>query len=117
MGLYIAEGICILSCAGIVYLLVRAYPVAREYEKQIQSEEKRFHISPDTVYAWDKKILILLEKGLRKARVLLLKVDHTVSKKIDSVKKKSEAHEKSSNVFEELEKKADNINVEEESDR
>ncbi|MCL5012102.1 MAG: hypothetical protein M1320_01635 [Patescibacteria group bacterium] len=106
MGLYVAEGIFILACAGIVYLLARAYPVAREQAQQEEQESKRFHISSETIYAWDKKILTSLEKGLRRVRVAILKVDHAVSQKLDSVKKKTEAHEKNSlHVFAELEKK------------
>lgn len=111
MGLYIAEGIFILACAAIIYLLARAYPVAREQAEQAEQESKRFRISSETIYAWDKKILTFLEKGLRRIRVAILKIDHVVSQKLDSVKKKTEAREKSSlHVFAELEKKDEKEN-------
>jgi len=114
MGLYIAEGIAIIALVGIVYLMVRTYPMVRE-EKNAQQVEKRLAISSDTIYAWDKKILTFLEKGLRKSRVAILKVDHAVSQKLDTVKKKSEAHEKSSaGIFAELEKKIDEEKTDEE---
>ena len=106
MWLYIAKGIFIIALSGIVYLMIRTYPLVREQQEAEDALTKKSRVTSDTIYAFDKKILVFIEKGLRKARVAILKIDHAVSKKIDGVKKKSEAREKNSlEVFAELEKK------------
>ncbi len=106
MWLYIAKGIFVAALAGIVYLIIRTYPLVQEQQQEEERATKKSHTTGDAIYALDKKILVYIEKGLRKARVALLKIDHLVSQKLDGVKKKSQAHEKNSReVFAELEKK------------
>ncbi|MFA7201531.1 MAG: hypothetical protein WC099_00815 [Candidatus Paceibacterota bacterium] len=109
MWLYITKGIFVVALAGIIYLIIRTYPLVQEEQEQEESTTKKPQGASDTMYELDKKILVFIEKGLRKARVAILKVDHAVSQKLDTVKKKSRAHEKNSlEVFTELEKKDKN---------
>lgn len=108
MWLYITKGIFVVALAGIAYLMIRTYPLVKEQQEDEERATKKSHTTGDAIYALDKKILLVIEKGLRKIRVAVLKIDHMVSQKLDGVKKKSQAHEKDSReIFAELEKKDD----------
>lgn len=107
MWLYIAEGILVISLAGIVYFAIRTYPLAREQEQEMRTS-RGGRVDWNAIYRFDMKLLVIFEKLLRKIRVFILKTDNVVSEKIDQVKKKSGDREgNGSHVLIELEQKSE----------
>jgi hypothetical protein len=99
------EGIFVLSLAGIVYIVIRSYPIARIQEDDENHTTKGGRVDWNAIYRVDTKLLVVFEKLLRKARVFILKIDNEVSQKIDRVKKKSGEREgNGSHVLMELNK-------------
>lgn len=87
MTSFILEIIMVVSLGVVLYLFARALP--RVDDVSISSQDAKFNSNKLSVYLEkiDEWLKIVFEKFLRRVKVLLLKLDNIVSKKLNKFKK------------------------------
>jgi len=70
-----------ISLGVVLYIVARALPRIEEVEKESSEASPTPRIVVYLEQA-DEKLLVILEKALRRIRVVLLKLDNTVSQKL-----------------------------------
>jgi len=95
--------ILILSIAGILYIIHRKIPLLLKYPKYMAQEssmyqnfqEKMGEIKEKTSISkfWHEIIIPKIEKILRKFKVIILKLDNFLAKKVDKMREKIKRRE------------------------
>lgn len=83
---FVLEIIIFISLGGVLYLLVRALPRVDDqvFNQPTEIKTHWFSIYLEKIDRWLKA---LLERWLRRLRVIILKFDNTVSRKLNTFKK------------------------------
>ena len=84
----IIELAMMVSLAAMLYILISILPRIDDSKIQEVTAKISFHSLVGYLERADEFILSFLEKGLRRARVVILKLDNVVTKKLGEFKKK-----------------------------
>ncbi len=84
----------------MVFLLTRAIPHVEE-----EHHERKIWKSEGVLHKLDQQLLSRIGKLLRKVHILVMRLDRTLFKYIDTIKKQSGNGEEEKSIFAELEEK------------
>ncbi|MDO8556880.1 MAG: hypothetical protein Q7R98_00255 [Candidatus Jorgensenbacteria bacterium] len=89
MATFITELIAMVALAAVLYVLIQILPRINDAEVERVTSRLSFHGLVGRLEKVDEFIAAVFHKFLRRTRVVILKLDNVVGKKLNEMKKES----------------------------
>jgi hypothetical protein len=102
MGSFILEMVFFVSLGVVVLMVARKLPLVEGFGERSQRTRRLVLVKHEWIEIIDRKLVVVLEKWLRRAKVILMKLDTFVSRHLEKAKEKQNGETNEHDIVDEL---------------